>query len=350
MSGRNHGYCAHLYKRPEIKACFNDAHCPNPFELCVQAFREGIGEDRVFLACQGHTSGPEALYAEASRIGADIVHPNEPVKWSGVMNQASCLINQVFTHNIVMIADPDTLLVRDLPMEEARTSATIIALPGQLTFFGDKLSGLAANKVKILQQTLPVAHVLPGNLYPSFKMLPVWNLRIQNKMLNDYNVVAFFNWEDENKVISVTTKELGIVDYDYIGHEFWSGQAFRYQPDNKILSLEVPAHGVRLITLHEVKNSPQWIGSDRHITQNAMELTGYEWIVEQHVLKGEIQLIKGFPLTIKIHVPATYSFAGMKCKGATHSIEEDDHILTIKFHSKKTDNVPFSLQFKSLMV
>ena len=53
MSGRNHGYCAHLYERPEIRACFQDPSCPNPFELCIKAFREGIGEDRVFLACQG---------------------------------------------------------------------------------------------------------------------------------------------------------------------------------------------------------------------------------------------------------------------------------------------------------
>ena len=57
MSGRNQGYCAHFYERPEIRARFRDPSCPNPFELCVKAFREGIGEDRVFLACQGHTTG-----------------------------------------------------------------------------------------------------------------------------------------------------------------------------------------------------------------------------------------------------------------------------------------------------
>ncbi|NLB42973.1 MAG: hypothetical protein GX815_12115, partial [Clostridiales bacterium] len=155
MSGRNHSYSAHLYERPEIKERFSDPTCSNPFKLCIESLREGIGEDRVYLACQGHTSGPEALYADASRIGADIVNPNEPVKWSGVYNQASCFLNQAFTHNIVMYADPDTLLVRDLPLEAARTSATIVALPGQLTFFGDKLAGLSDEKMKILQQTLP---------------------------------------------------------------------------------------------------------------------------------------------------------------------------------------------------
>ena len=76
------------------------------------------------------------------------------------------------THNIVMINDPDTLLVRDLSLEEARVSATIVALPGQLTFFGDKLKDLPDERMKILQQTLPVADVRPMNLYPYFSMMP----------------------------------------------------------------------------------------------------------------------------------------------------------------------------------
>ena len=67
MSGRNAGYCAHFFERPDVRATFKDPSCPNPFERCVKAFREGIGEDRVFLACQGHFTGPEASYADASR-------------------------------------------------------------------------------------------------------------------------------------------------------------------------------------------------------------------------------------------------------------------------------------------
>lgn len=346
MSGRGHGYCAHLYERPEIKACFSDPSCPNPFELCVKAFREGIGEDRVFLACQGHTSGPEALYADASRIGADIVHPNQPVKWSGVLNQARCLINQVFTHNIVMVADPDTLLVRELPLEEARTSATIVALPGQLTFFGDKLSGVDDTKMKILQQTLPVADVRPGNLYPYFRMLPVWNLRVQNKLLGEYNVVAFFNWEDTPETVRVTTRELGIPDKAYTGVEFWTGEGYSYKTEEKELTVNVPAHGVRLVTLHTIKDIPQWIGSDRHIAQTAMEFSDYRWIPGTHSLEGKIQLIDTFPLTLHIRVPQGYAYTGIDCKGIKHSVKQNKDILSITLQAKKTIETAFSIKFR----
>lgn len=354
MSGRNHGYCAHMYERPGIKARFHDPTCKNPFELCVQAFREGIGEDRVFLACQGHTSGPEALYADASRIGADIVHPNQPVKWSGVLNQARCLVNQAFTHNIVMVADPDTLLVRDLPMEEARTSATIVALPGQLTFFGDKLTGLAGDKMKILQQTLPVADVRPVSLYPYFRMLPIWKLGVKNKWLGDYPVVAFFNWEDESQTVSVTTKELGIPDVSYTGVEFWTAQPFDYLPADKQLSMQVPAHGVRLVALHSLKNIPQWVGSDRHITQNAMELTVCQWDADANHLTGSIQLVYGFPLTMHVKVPANYTFVDVICKNAQCQAKLRNGLLSVTFTAKNEKKVkkegyitetPFTLTF-----
>ena len=346
MSGRSHGYCAHLYERPEIIACFSDPSCPNPFELCIQAFREGIGEDRVFLACQGYTSGPEALYADASRIGADIVHPNEPVKWNNVLNQGRCLINQAFTHNIVMVADPDTLLVHDLPLEETRTSATIVALPGQLTFFGDKLAGLSENQIKMLQQTLPVADVRPVSLYPNFSMLPIWNLFICHQHIGDYNVVAFFNWEDESRTISVTLQELGIPDEDYTGVEFWTEKTFNYKKGAKLLSMEVPAHGVRLTTLHRVKDFPQWISSDRHISLNGMELQAYSWMPEKNTIEGKIELISSFPLTMQLRVPKNYSYLKTECNNADFSAKISGDILAVTFQAKRTTSADYRIAFE----
>jgi hypothetical protein len=345
MSGRSHGYCAHLYERPEIKACFRDPSCKNPFELCIKAFREGMGEDRLFLACQGHTSGPEALYADASRIGSDIVSVNKPAQWHGVFNQGRCIMNQAFTHNIVLIADPDTLLVHDLPLEEARVSTTVVAMPGQLTFFGDKLAGLSEERMKMLQQTLPVADVRPMSLYPYFSMLPVWNLFVHNTMLGDYNVVALFNWEDEQKTISFTTEELGVnSDTEYILYEFWTQKSFGSMKSNFVL--DVPPHSVRLLTMHKDKAVPQWITSDRHVAQTAMELKEYEWKTDSRILEGKIQLIGKFPLTMRLHVPTGYTFAKAECSGAKCSaVQEANNILAVTFKPDKTGDFAFKIKY-----
>jgi hypothetical protein len=345
MSAWSYDYCAHLYERPEIKACFHDPSCPNPFELCVKAFREGIGEDRVLLACLGHTSGPEALYADASRIGSDIVSPNKTVQWNGVFNQGRCFLNQAFTHNIVMVADPDTLLVHDLPLEEARVSTTVVALPGQLTFFGDKLAGLSEERMKMLQQTLPVADVRPMSLYPYFSMLPVWNLRVHNTMLGDYNVVALFNWENETKTISFTTEDLGVdSDAEYTLYEFWTQKSFGTMKGN--FALDVPAHSVRLLTMHKAKTVPQWISSDRHVAQNAIELKEYEWKSDSRTLEGKIHLIGTYPLTMRLRVPNSYSFAKAECTGAKCSAnQEANNILAVTFKTDKTGDFAFRIRY-----
>lgn len=347
MSGRDHGYCAHLYERPEVRACFKEPSCPTPFELCVQAFREGIGDDRVLLACQGHTSGPEPRYADAARLGADIVHPNEPVKWANVLNQGRCTLNQIFTHNITLVGDPDTLLVHDLPLEEARTSATIVALPGQLTFFGDKLAGLSGEQMKILQQTLPVADVRPAVLYPHFSMLPVWNLHVSHEKLGDYNVVALFNWSDDAQTVSATAAELGIdAAADYVGYEFWTGKAATYNKATQSLSVNVPPHGVRLVALHPLQTVPQWAGSDRHIAQTGMEWADYRWNAGSRTLAGTLRLVEDFPLTIRLHLPSGYSYLKTNCNQAKYSVKkEEGDLLAVTFRAKKSVDASFEIIF-----
>jgi hypothetical protein len=345
MSGRNKSYSAHLYERPEIKALFNNPESPNPFELCVKAFREGMGEDRVFLACQGHTSGPEARYADASRIGADIVDILKPIQWHNVLNQGYCTINQIFTHNIALIADPDTLLVHDLDIEQARVTATIVALPGQLTFFGDRLAGLNGEKMKILQQTLPVADVRTMNLYPYFSMLPVWNLFVKNSNLDSYNVVALFNWNDEAENIGFSIHELGLDDAEgYVGYEFWT-QSFIGAIKGKY-EMKLAPRSVRLLALHKEGNTPKWISSDRHIAQNGIELKTHSWDAENKLITGTVELVGGFPLTMKYYVPRGFKAAKVECSSVDCSIKtENEQLLSVSFLSEKHGEYPFRIYF-----
>ena len=343
MSGRNQSYCAHLYERPEIRARFHDPLCPNPFELVLKAIREGIGEDRYLLACQGHSTGPESAYADASRLGADIVHPNRPVEWGGVMNQARCFLNQAFAHNITMICDPDTLLVKDLGIEQARVSATVIALPGQLTFFGDKLNGLDEGRMRILQQTLPAVRVRPVSLYPYFKMLPVWNLGVNNGHLPAYNVVALFNWSDCVQKVSTCCEELGIPSARMETLEFWTGQAGTLEEGGR-LEAEVPTRGVRVFALHRSLDCPQWIGSDRHVSMSGVEISSCRW--ENLCLEMDLDTVAGFPLTEHFHIPGGYRLAGLDCLGAEVSDTLENGHLTVKLEGRKTGKTHLEIAFK----
>lgn len=345
MSGRNHGYCAHLYERAEIRACFHDPSCPNPFELCVKAFREGIGDDRIFLACQGHFTGAEAAYADASRTGADIVHPNQPVKWGNILLQARCTVNQIFAHSNVFWSDPDCMLVSQsaLDREQAQVEATVVALPGQQTFAGDKLAELAPDRVRLIQQALPVCPTQPAKLYPQFGHLPIWNLHV-SRPFGDWHVVALFNWSDADQRIGFEWSEIGEpYGRRFVGWEFWSG-CYLAMLDGR-LELDVPARGVRLVALQPECGHPQFLSSDRHITQGAVGLKDQRW--NDNTLTVMVDAVGGFPQTLRFAVPDGFALKSVESSvgKATSTSECDGRVIAVTIETPNTETVSLSLLF-----
>ncbi len=347
MSGRSHAYSAHFFERPEIRACFKDPTCQNPFERCVKALREGIGEDRVFLACQGHYTGPEAAYADAYRAGADIVNLNVLTQWRHLQNQARCTLNQIFVHNIVFFADPDTLMVGDyISIEEARLAATVVALPGQMMFSGDKLAGLKPERMRLLQQALPVCDVRPLDLFPVFDMLPVWALHVRRPFA-EWQVVALFNWDEKEAELGFAFDELGLdAAADYAVYEFWTGT---YQGERKArFDMPVPGHGVRLLAVHRAQAVPHFLSSDRHVTQGGVELTSLAWDGARNALTGAVKAVKDYPVTLRFRAPQGFALAsaqagaGIPCQATV----ETGGVVAVKLLSPASQEVPFTLSWK----
>lgn len=346
MSGSGPGYSAHFFERPEIRARFKDPSCKDGFEKMANLFREALGLDRVILACQGHATGPEVAMSDASRTGADIVHPNKPVGWNNLTSQAGRTLNQAFTHNIVFYADPDTLLVNTaLSLEEARLSTTVVSLPGQLMFSGDKLGELPMDRIRLIQKTLPVCDVHPMNLYPYFTLLPVWDLKVRRPYL-DWDVVALFNWSEEDTEVGFTFDEIGLCsDSEYALYEYWTSS---YQGlAKKEFKIPVPKHGVRLLAVHKLqKGVPQFLSSDRHITQGAVDLTDLK--IEKNKIVGKVKLVENHPTTLRFLVPS-----GMNCKSIVSDskaklekkTEKGGEILAVVLTDSKTEEVPFEITF-----
>ena len=345
MSGRNQGYCAHLYERPDIRARFHDPSCPNPFELCVKAFREGIGDDRIFLACQGHFTGAEAAYADASRTGADIVHPNQPVKWSNILLQARCTVNQIFAHANVFWSDPDCMLVNQVALEreQAQVETTVVALPGQQTFAGDKLAELAPDRVRLIQQALPVCPTRPAKLYPQFGHLPIWDLHV-TRPFGDWHVIALFNWGDAEAQVGFGWNEIGEPrERRFVGWEFWCGTYLGTLSEK--MSLAVPPRSVRLVALQPQMDHPQFLTSDRHVTQGAVGLKDQRWA--DGTLALSVETVGGFPQTVRIAVPEGYALKSAAAPGAKidTATVSDGRILAVTLETAQTATVPLTLSF-----
>ncbi len=304
MSGRHHSYSAHFYERDEVRAAFKQ-ECEDPFRLCVEALRRGIGADRIWLACQGHYTGPEARYADAGRLGADIVHAPKPPNWHNYLNQARCTLNQLFVNNIVWYGDPDTLLVgQGLPMDMVRLATTVVGLPGQMMFAGDRLGELPPERMRLLQQVLPVCDVRPLDLFPIYEMLPVWDLKVRRPFA-DWDVVSLFNWDEEAEEFGLAFAELGLrPDREYLVYDFWN-QAFRGRHRERYISA-VPGSGNVLLAVHPAQHRPQFLSTDRHITQGAVSVEDVSWDGAKKALTCRVRLVGTFPSKLVFFAPEPY--------------------------------------------
>jgi len=349
MSGRHHSYSAHAYERDEMRRAMRD-DCPNPFERCVQALREGIGADSIFLACQGHYTGPEAGLVDAVRIGADIVAPNQASTWNNILSQARATLNQLFVHNIAFYNDPDTLLVGAYhPLEQARVTTTVVALPGQITFAGDKLGELASERMRLLQQSLPVCEVRPLDLFPVYTLQPVWDLKIR-RSFGAWDVVALFNWQDEERRVRVGLRELGLDPaIDYVGWELWTGAYLDVVAEG--LEMPVPSRSVRIVALHRRSAHPQFLGTDRHVTQGGVSLRECRWTGV--TLEVEVELVGGHEFAYYFRVPQEYypelPVRGMLKDGSavplTVACDLADQVLTLRVCSQESGVGKLELRF-----
>ncbi|HPO14215.1 MAG TPA: alpha-galactosidase [Candidatus Hydrogenedentes bacterium] len=344
MSGRNAGYSAHFYERSNVRAAFKQP-CEDPFRLCVEALRRGIGPDRLWLACQGHYTGPEIGFADAGRIGADIVAHRRPPDWNNYSNQARTTLNQLFVNNIIWYGDPDTLLVGpENPLETVRLAATVVALTGQAMFAGDKLGELPPDRMRLLQQCLPVCDIRPLDLFPIFDMLPVWDLKIQ-RAFGTWDVVSLFNWDSKEKNLQVRFDELGLdPSQSYLVYDCWNRAL---QPEVRDqLAATVPAHGNALLAVYPDAGHPQLVYSDRHLAQGGIGIEQIQWSADAKTLSGIAHLVGKDPTELVIAVPNGFWFnAAHTGEGVKSNIAQENGLINMKLQRNESGPAHWELQF-----
>lgn len=288
--------------RSEIKRTLAHPERVDPVYRWTHMFREAMGEESYFLACGAALTSPGLEDCDATRIGGDIVDPNKPVTWRNVLKQASATMRRYYSHNIVAWNDPDTLMVdpKALSLEEARVTTTIVGLPGQVMFAGDKITELPPERLRLVQTDLPVVDTHPMQLYPINALQPVWNLRVE-KPFQKWNVVALFNWDEVGKEVSASFEELGLDGVkEYAVYETWTETNLGFR--RGAFSMEIPPHAVRLFVVHERAATPIFLTSDRHITRGAEDIVGFCANADGSV-DVTAKVVADFKTTVKVLFP-----------------------------------------------
>jgi melibiase-like protein len=118
------------------------------------AIRDGLGTE-AFLVASGAPLQHSVGLVNGMRVGPDV-----DASWTGLQQPARAAGLRSFYQRSTWLNDPDCLVVRPpLTRAAAEAWASLVAVTGGLTLFSDDLPKLPADRLALLQRTLPVAAV-----------------------------------------------------------------------------------------------------------------------------------------------------------------------------------------------
>ncbi len=268
----------------------------------------------------------------------------------------------------------ETARTREEPMigfgvttAEARTLVSLVALSGVVYPLAGVMPELPAERLALLQRTLPTMPIRPIDLFSrgtdiawdTFKHVraddyihhypEILDLKVNAKS-GLYDVVALPNWRSTPVTKSVSfADKLGLgPGRDYIMFDFWNQKLLGVFRDQ--MALEIEGHDTRVVLIHPLLNRPQLIGTSRHIS-GAHSIQDLVWDGPQSVLRGASEIVAGEKYTLFVHVPE--KMAVSKAQAATRHggevpvhREQSGSLLSVSFEGSP-EAVIWELEFAS---
>jgi hypothetical protein len=315
------------------------------YRMGDQVMRDAMGPSRHLLDCG---PGNEVVgLIDSMRIGLDRPVPENPLwnQYAGSYNSTiSAVAHRYYFHNRTWINDPDHLRTNGLTIPEAQSAATIIALSGGTVISGDKLYELDRERLDILKKILPASGqaARPIDLFEN--PLPELFAGPIHAAWGDWTLVGDFN---TRSIPTARTRSLAKVGLDpkktYLAYDFWS-QEFVGEVRGQI-SYKIDGHSVRLISLREKTGVPQMLGTDRHVTQGAVELADVKWNPATKTLSGAALGKPGMSWQIAVYAPGAYRCRASSLNLKVEPIQEKSTVIRAQVKFETTDRIEWSLQF-----
>ncbi|MGH2564072.1 MAG: glycoside hydrolase family 36 protein, partial [Ginsengibacter sp.] len=261
-------------------------HYYDPSVSSAQAYRKGLeimrnaaGDHCHILEC-----GPGAITVgliDSMRIEADVNYGFSAAAWDTYFlhpaSSSSAAAKRYYFHKRTWINDADHICINLLNNQQSEAAATIIAMSGGNMISGDRLTELDAYKLEILKKITPSfgEAAIPVDLFDA-DMQSVFALKIK-KEFGEWTIAGFFNASltetiEKNFLLKRLLLEPGKT---YLAFDFWK-QQFIGEVSGE-LKVTVQPGSVTLLSLHEKSGRPQFISTDRHVLQGALEIENVSW-------------------------------------------------------------------------
>lgn len=331
----------------------------DPSVSTAQAYRKGMEIMRSAAGDKCHIleCGPGNITTgliDSMRIELDLYYGFNEAAWDTYFlhtaSSAAAAGKRFYFHKRTWINDVDHVCMDLLNNQQAEAAATIIALSGGNMFSGDRLTQLDPYKLEILKKITPSfgEAAKPVDLFDA-DIQTAFALKI-NKPFAEWTVAGFFN-------ASLTEKQTKKFPLDrlwldrhktYIAFDFWNQQFLGEISDE--IKIDMPPGSVRLLSLHEKTGRPQFISTDRHVAQGALELENCIWNENTKTLSGTSAGPRHTSHNIFIYVPQeqpwTWDGSALFRDHDLYSVKlVDKHIIRIQVRFEQSERVNWQLSF-----
>ena len=194
-------------------------------------------------------------------------------------------------------------MIRDktnLSLAEVQSLATAITITGGSILISDDLPQLSESRRKIAEKLFPVIGKRAYVMDWLDKTTP-HNIRLDlRNNSGEWNVLARFNWKENEREIFVLIADFNLPKVDYWAFSFWDQKVYLIKAGNPVQIPKVPAHGVVLLGLRQVTQKPTYLGSDLHIS---MGLEISNWQYENNNLQFQLLLNRQTEGSIFLYLP-----------------------------------------------
>ncbi|MDP4265402.1 MAG: alpha-galactosidase [Bacteroidota bacterium] len=317
----------------------------------MEIMRKAAGDKCHILEC-----GPGAITAgliDSMRIEADVNYGFSEAAWNTYFLHEACSASaagkRYYFHQRTWINDADHVCLNLLNNQQSEAAATIIALSGGNMFSGDRLAQLDPYKLEILKKIIPSSGeaAIPVDLFDADRQ-SVFAVKIK-KPFAEWTVAGFFNaslTETVEKKFSL--KRLWLEPgRTYLAFDFWKQQFIGEVTDE--LKVTIQPGTVTLLTLHEKSGKPQFISTDRHVLQGAVEIENLAWSQDTKIFSG----ISTGPLhtshNVSVYIPGEHPWTWggyvLFRDYDSYSLKlVDNNIIRVNLRFEKTERLPWEIK------
>jgi len=313
----------------------------DPLKSNIEAYRDGLklirrnaGEDVFFSGCcvaQNMRELTAIGLVDSMRIGPDAngnLHSG-PLRGSKFY----------FLNGRVWWNDPDPCMVRaagsgmggkGVTLDQARLTASWVAMAGQFFLISDWLPALPAERLEVLKRTM-LSHNATARPVDYFdNPLPHTWLVTDTRQAVRRDVIGVFNQDTNVLSLDYSCAKLGLDPAkSYYAFDFWADTPLPSFHGG--FQCEVPRTACRIIAVRGVEDHPVLVSTSRHVTQGIMDITGETWNAARKTLSGVSQIVGNDPYELRV---AGLDGAGGKWTLANATVSSKDQAAGVAIMAK----------------